>query len=82
MRPVLRVMAVTGLIFVGAQALGADPAGHSRNSKRQIADCILKRMSASRTLSFNDATKACKEQMKPQEGDLASNAPVKPVDGR
>jgi hypothetical protein len=80
---VLRVIAVTSLMLAGTQALAADPAGHAKSSRRQIVDCMIKRMSASRTVSFNDATKACKGQMKAQ-GELASNTSAdisaKPVD--
>jgi hypothetical protein len=85
MHQVLRMIAVSSLMLAGTQALAADPAGHAKSSRRQSVNCIIKRMSASRTVSFNEATKACKDQMKAQ-GDLASNTladtSAKPVNSR
>jgi hypothetical protein len=66
-------MAATSLMLIGTQALCADPPARPRTSRHQIADCITKRMSASRTVSFNEATKACKDQLKAQGENLTSN---------
>jgi hypothetical protein len=78
----LMLMATTCILLIGAQALAADPSSPSRISRRQMADCMMKRMSADRALSYNDATKVCLDQLKLQNAKLASNAPVKPADGR
>jgi hypothetical protein len=81
--PVVAAMVVAGVLLMDAQALAEDPTAHPRNSRRQIADCIIKRMSANRMVSFNDATRACKDVAKAQDdSNLASNAPAKPVNGR
>ena len=81
--PVWQVMVVAGVMLMGAQALADDSTTHSRNSRRQLADCIIKRMSANRMVSFNDATRACKDQVKMQDGnELASNTPARAVNGR
>jgi hypothetical protein len=81
--PVLGALAVAGVMLMDAQALADDSAAHPRNSRRQIADCIIKRMSANRLVSFNDATRACKDVAKAQDdSNLASNVPAKPVNGR
>jgi ribosome recycling factor len=81
--PVLAAMVVAGVMLMDAQALAEDSTVHTRNSRRQIADCIIKRMSANRMVSFNDATRACKDVAKAQDdSNLASNAPAKPVNGR
>jgi hypothetical protein len=82
MKRVLTMITAAGVMLLGARALAADPAGHAKNSRRQLVGCVIKRMSASRTVSYNEATKACKEQLKPQNDDLASNTPTKPVNGR
>jgi hypothetical protein len=82
MKRLLTMITATGVMLLGVQALAADLPGHSKNPKRQLVGCIIKRMSASRTVSYNEATKACKEQFKPQNDDLASNTPIKPVNGR
>jgi hypothetical protein len=81
MNRVSMVIAVTSAMLVGAQALAVDPTGHSRMPRRLIVDCMIKRMSADKTVAYNEAIRACKDQLKTQTGKLASNAPVKPVNG-
>jgi hypothetical protein len=51
-----------------AQVRAADASTQSASvaNKRQMAGCMTKRMSASRTVSYNDAKKACTAQLKPQ----------------
>ena len=76
----LGLMVIAGVVLVAAQALADDSSTHSRTSRRQIADCIIKRMSADRTVSFNEATRACKDPARTQDNnDLASNTPAKSV---
>ena len=82
MKRVVMMITAAGVILLGVQALAADPPGHSKNFRRQMVGCVIKRMSASRTVSYNEATKACREQFKPQNDDLASNTPTKPANGR
>lgn len=48
-------------------------------TKRQLADCMTKRMYADRTLSYNDAAKACKDQLRGSKTDAALNNAPKPV---
>jgi hypothetical protein len=79
---VLSVIAITGVMLMGAKALADESATHSRNSRRQIADCIIKKMSANRAVSFNDATRACKDQAKAQDGSLVANTPAKTLSSR
>jgi hypothetical protein len=85
MRRVLRVsilglIVVAGVVLMGTWALADDSPTHSRTSRRQLADCIIKRMSADRAVSFNEATRGCKDSAKTQgNNDLASNTPAKSV---
>jgi hypothetical protein len=55
------------------------PNSESSISKRQIASCMSRRMAADRLLSFNDAAKACKDQLKSRKADTAANVAPKPV---
>ena len=48
-------------------------------SKRQLSECMSKRMIANRTLSYNDAAKACKDQLRGNKTDAALNNAPKPV---
>ncbi|MDP8984990.1 MAG: hypothetical protein M3N97_08080 [Pseudomonadota bacterium] len=48
--------------------------------KRLLIACMTKHMSASKTLSYNEATRVCKAQLRSQDAALASSA-VKPMSG-
>jgi hypothetical protein len=60
-------VALTGAL-AGAQALAADVSTQNASvaNKRQMVGCMTRRMSANRTVSYNDAKKACTAQLKPQ----------------
>jgi hypothetical protein len=88
MNRLLTVIAATGVIFAGAQALAADSVRQSTMNKRQmivqIVGCMKKRMAANKSSSYNEAMKACKDQIN-KEGDtlasgalVASDTPAKP----
>jgi hypothetical protein len=47
-------------------------------ARRQLAECMSRRMSANHLLSYNDAAKACKDQLKNRK-DTAANVSPKPV---
>lgn len=55
-------------VLVSAQAPAADLSPESAwvAAKRQLLGCMSKRMSASRTVSYNEAKRACSAQLKPQ----------------
>jgi len=53
-------LAAVMVIASHAEAAGASPAAIAR---RQLNDCMSKRMAASKTLSYNEATKICKERL-------------------
>ncbi len=48
-------------------------------NRRQLADCMTRRMYANRTLSYNDAAKACRDQLRGPKTDAALNHAPKPV---
>jgi hypothetical protein len=85
MNRILMGIAMGGPMFVGAQAL--PDSGRDGVSKHQtivqIVDCVKKRV-ASRTVSYSEAIKACKEEAKGQAAAsppatlLASGADSKP----
>ena len=66
MKHLLLGIAVIGVVFAGPKALGGDAQSQSALNKRQMIGCMNKRMSASRTVSYNDAKKACIARQKPQ----------------
>ena len=50
---------------------GEESASPPQYSRRQLAGCMWKRMSANRTLSYYDASKACKDQLRGSKTDAA-----------
>jgi hypothetical protein len=76
------VVAACGIVAMGLAADGALAAElNSRpvSAKRQLAMCMTKRMSDSKTLSYNDATKLCKEQLEAQRATLTTSVLAKPM---
>lgn len=78
MRYVLAGVAAVLALSANSAGVAATRASKStvlQRPHRQIADCMIKRMSASKNVSYNDAAKLCKESLRPQGGQLtASNA--------
>jgi len=81
---------IGGFVLAGAVAMGntvmGDPALATNNTvarqaqyRRALADCMKKRMGASRTISYNDAAQVCKDQMKPERDALEANNEARPA---
>jgi hypothetical protein len=64
-----------GAVLIGAHAVAAPPSSQAALVKRQINDCMTRRMGANRTLSYNDAMRMCKERVQPAKEALASISP-------
>ena len=62
-------------IVLAAPATAAPPESQSVALKRQINNCMVRRMGADKTLSYNDAMRVCKEQNQPAKPALASITP-------
>jgi hypothetical protein len=80
MNRVVILIALSSVILVDRQALAVDDAGQSKMSKRQmiaqVVSCMKKRMSADRSISYNEAMKACKDQVNRENDTLAAGALV------
>jgi hypothetical protein len=74
MKVFLKAVAFGGLIL-GAQTAGAQPESPAVIAKHQLVECMTKRMSANRTLSYNDAMRACRERLQAPK-DVASINPT------
>lgn len=64
-----------GSLILGAQPLSARPESPAVIARRQLSECMTKRMSANRGLSYNEAMRVCKERLQPPK-DLAANNPI------
>jgi hypothetical protein len=72
------LFALVGAVGMTFQALAVDP-NRPVSPRRQLAVCMNKQMSASRTISYNQATAVCKAQLKPKAPALASS--IQPKQG-
>jgi hypothetical protein len=74
MNRIVSVIALSGMIFASTRALAGDPPNQSPMSKRQmlvqVVGCMKKRMAANRNSSYNEAMKACKEQIRKENDNL------------
>lgn len=60
-------------VLLGAHVAAAPPTSQSALLKRQINECMMRRMGADRNLSYKDAMRVCKELLQPSRESLASN---------
>jgi hypothetical protein len=81
MNRVWRTIVLVSLASVSAQALAVDSIGRAPSLKRLLIACMNKQMAASKTVSYNEATKLCTAQLKSQSATLASSTAVKPMSG-
>jgi hypothetical protein len=57
-------------------------APQSAVNRRQLADCMTREMAASRTISYYEAAKVCKERLKSQVEGLSASNQAKPANAR
>jgi Tfp pilus assembly protein PilV len=70
------VIAAGILTLLACQAASATPESRAVLAKHQLSECMMRRMSANRNLSYNDAMRTCKERLQPPKDTLASITPV------
>ena len=78
-RTLFALIGATGL-GIGVQAMAVD-LNRPVSPRRQLAVCMNKEMSASRTISYNEATAVCKAQLKAKTPTLASSVQPKAAGG-
>jgi hypothetical protein len=72
------IVLIISVASASSQAVAAPPVTRPPSAKRLLIACMTKEMSSSRTISYNEATKVCKVQLKTQSATLASGT-VKPM---
>jgi hypothetical protein len=74
------IATIAMMMFAGTQSLAADSVAQPTMTKRQMilktVSCMKQRMSTDKTISYNAAAKACKDQIIGQSGNLASGTLV------
>jgi hypothetical protein len=84
MTRMMTVIAMAGLLLVAAHAVAVDPGQPAltrRQMVTQIIGCMKKRMSESRAISYNEAAKVCKDQLKSSDSPgplVAADTAAKP----
>jgi hypothetical protein len=81
MNRALIAIGVTSALLMVGQAC-ADPGNRPQTPRRQLMDCMTRRMSADKTLSYNEAVKRCKQQMKTKDAAVISSNLAKPASTR
>ena len=76
MKRFLTAVGCTTVICIGAHTALARPESAAVIAKRQLSDCMTRRMAADKSLSYNDARRVCKERLQPPKDTLASINPV------
>jgi hypothetical protein len=80
MTRVLTMIAMGVVMLTGAPAIAVDAVGQSTIRKRQVTvqvvNCMKKRMSVDREISYNAASKVCKDQINNQSNNSVSVALV------
>jgi hypothetical protein len=64
-----------GAAVIAVQPSIARPESAAAIAKQQLIECMNRRMAASKTVSYNEAMRVCKEQQQPPKDTLASNGP-------
>jgi hypothetical protein len=70
------------LLATGSAAMAAPAPSQAALYKKQLIGCMTKQMSASRTISYNEATKVCKDLIKSQSDTLVASNATKPGTAR
>jgi hypothetical protein len=84
----LTIVAMGVVMLAAVQAIAADTVSQSTMGRRQIAvkvvNCMKKRMSVNKDISYSAAAKVCKNQVNNQSNNVvpvavkASDSPAKP----
>jgi hypothetical protein len=74
------LFSLIGASAVSIQAVAVD-LNRPVSPRRQLTVCMNRQMSASRTISYNQATAVCKAQLKPKAPTLASSIQPKEASG-
>ena len=74
------VIGMLGALLAGTQGSAVDWQNQSLSTKRQamslVVDCMRKRMSRDRSISYNEAARVCKQEVARQFDSVPSGALV------
>jgi hypothetical protein len=64
-----------GALLTAIQPAIAQPENPAVIAKQQVTQCMKRLMAASKTVSYNEALRTCKERLLPPKDTLAANTP-------
>jgi hypothetical protein len=76
MNRLLPAIALIGLMYAGLPAFAVDTVRSATLDQRQVRGCMSKRMSSDRSISYNEAKKACAMRLRAQ-----NQTPTAPLAG-
>jgi hypothetical protein len=76
MKHLMAALGLSGAMLMGNFAAAVEPANRPPIAKHRVLDCMSKRMSADKAISYNDAMKACKDLALVGKLALTSNNPI------
>lgn len=76
MKRLISVVGFGGLWLLGAQLVLAQPESRAVIARHQLNECMTKRMSLDKLLSYNEALRTCREHLQPPKDTLAANTPT------
>ncbi len=80
MQNTLSIVLTSLTLFASMHVHAVAPPSQSALNKKQLIGCMNKQMTASRTMSYNEATRVCKFLIKAQNDRyVASNAAKPPI---
>jgi len=75
-------LSLSASICAGTSLLAATPPSQAMTYRRQVSDCMSKHMAASKTISYNEASKVCQEQLRTRADALTASNEAKPAKAR
>ena len=78
----LSVVLVGAFVAAISPALAGTLQSQALLNRHQLADCMSKQMAASRTISYNEASKLCRDRMKTQAENLSARNEARPANAR
>jgi hypothetical protein len=64
------------LLLLGSPLIQAQPESRTVIARHQLSDCMTRRMTHDKLLSYNEALRTCRQRLQPPKDTLAANAPV------
>ena len=76
MKRMIWALAISAIFAAAQPSSAAHPENAAVIAKQQLTECMNRRMAASKTVSYNEAMRICKEKQQPPKDTLASNGPA------